>query len=54
MRQELRQLREQTDTQIKSLLDESQQAQYDEMRREERRGGRARGDGQGQAAEGGR
>ncbi|EPX60331.1 hypothetical protein D187_001818 [Cystobacter fuscus DSM 2262] len=53
-RQELRQLREQTDTQIKSLLDESQQAQYDQMRREERRGGRERGDGQGRAAGDGR
>jgi hypothetical protein len=46
MRQELRQLREQTDTQVKALLDESQQAKYDEMRREERRGGRPRGDAQ--------
>jgi hypothetical protein len=55
-RQELRQLREQTDTQIKALLDESQQARYDEMRREERRGGggRERGNGQGPAAGDGR
>ncbi|OJH37282.1 hypothetical protein [Cystobacter ferrugineus] len=54
-RQELRQLREQTDTQIKALLDESQQAQYEQMRREERRGGgRERGNGQGQAAGDGR
>jgi hypothetical protein len=40
MRQEMRRLREQTDTQIKALLDESQQAQYEQMRREDRRGGR--------------
>ncbi|MET0406490.1 MAG: hypothetical protein ABW123_29000 [Cystobacter sp.] len=42
MRQELRQLREQTDTQVKALLDASQQAQYEQMRREERRGGDGR------------
>ena len=39
VRQQVRQLREQTDTQIKAVLDESQQAQYEAMRREDRRGG---------------
>ncbi|WNG44066.1 hypothetical protein F0U60_08115 [Archangium minus] len=40
IRQELRQLRDQTDKEVKALLDESQQAKYDEMRREERQGAR--------------
>jgi hypothetical protein len=52
VRQELRQLRNQTDTEMKALLDESQQVKYDEMRREERResrpgGWREQGQGQG-------
>lgn len=45
VRQQVRQLREQTDTQIKAVLDESQQAQFEAMRREERRGGRGPGAG---------
>ncbi|PTL81766.1 hypothetical protein [Vitiosangium sp. GDMCC 1.1324] len=50
VRQEARQLREQTDKEVKALLDESQQAKYDEMRREERQaerpwGGRGQGPG---------
>ncbi|MCP3101856.1 hypothetical protein LZ198_23545 [Myxococcus sp. K15C18031901] len=39
MRQTLRTQRQETDQAIKSVLDESQQAKYDEMRREEMRGG---------------
>jgi hypothetical protein len=44
-RQEMRQLREQTDTDIKALLDDSQRAQYDALRSEEWQRGRPR-DGQ--------
>jgi uncharacterized membrane protein len=51
LRRELRQLREQTDKEVKSLLDETQQAKYEEMRREERQQSRpgnwqGRGDGE--------
>ncbi len=45
VRQETRGLREQTDTEMKSLLDESQWVKYEEMRREERREMRPRGGG---------
>lgn len=45
-RQEVRQLRQQTDKEMAAVLDESQRAQYEEMRREERREERPRG-GQG-------
>ncbi|MFY0564018.1 hypothetical protein ACN28E_09230 [Archangium lansingense] len=45
-RQEVRQLRQQTDKEMAAVLDESQQAQYQEMRREERREERPRGGGQ--------
>jgi hypothetical protein len=34
-RQEIRNLRNQTDKEVKSVLDETQQAKYDELRREE-------------------
>lgn len=34
-RQEVRQLREQTDKDVKAVLDQSQQSQYDEMRRQD-------------------
>jgi len=57
VRQEMRQLREQTDTEVKALLDESQRTQYDEMRREEWQRGRPRewqGQGQGQGSGRGR
>ncbi|ATB30927.1 hypothetical protein [Melittangium boletus] len=56
VRQEMRQLREQTDTEVKALLDESQRTQYDEMRREEWQRGRPREwqQGQGQGQQGGR
>jgi hypothetical protein len=48
-RQEVRQLRQQTDTEMAAILDESQRAQYEEMRREERpRGGQWRGQAEGQ------
>lgn len=52
-RQEVRQLRQQTDKEMEALLDEAQRAQYEQMRREERReerprGGQWRGQGQGQ------
>ncbi|OJT24859.1 hypothetical protein BO221_10655 [Archangium sp. Cb G35] len=55
-RQELRQLRQQTDKEMASVLDESQRAQYEQMRREERReerprGGGQRGRGQGQGGD---
>jgi hypothetical protein len=42
-RQEVRQLRQQTDKEMAAVLDESQRAQYEEMRREERREERPRG-----------
>jgi hypothetical protein len=45
-RQEVRQLRQQTDKEMAAVLDEAQRAQYEEMRREERREERPRG-GQG-------
>ncbi|MFL5353925.1 hypothetical protein [Archangium sp.] len=47
VRQEVRQLREQTDQSVKSVLDESQQAKYEEMRREEMREFRGGGGGPG-------
>ncbi|WP_434386826.1 hypothetical protein [Melittangium boletus] len=58
VRQEMRELREKTDTEVKALLDESQRAQYDDMRREEWQRGRPRdwqqgprqGQGQGRVA----
>jgi hypothetical protein len=43
LRQELRELRTQTDTEMKAILDETQQAKYDELRREEWRRSRPRG-----------
>lgn len=46
-RQEVRQLRQQTDKEMAALLDEAQRVQYEEMRREERREERPRG-GRGQ------
>jgi hypothetical protein len=42
-RQEVRQLRQQTDKEMAAVLDESQRARYEEMRREERREERPRG-----------
>jgi hypothetical protein len=42
-RQEVRQLRQQTDKEMAAVLDESQRVQYEEMRREERREERPRG-----------
>ena len=42
-RQEVRQLRQQTDKEMAAVLDESQRAMYEEMRREERREERPRG-----------
>ncbi|QRN96039.1 hypothetical protein JRI60_44600 [Archangium violaceum] len=54
LRREIRQLRDQTDKEVKSLLDESQQAKYDEMRREERQQSRPGGwRGRGEGAQGG-
>jgi hypothetical protein len=48
-RQEVRQLRQQTDKEMAALLDEAQRVRYEEMRREERREERPRGGrGQGQ------
>jgi hypothetical protein len=47
IRQEVRQLRDQTDQAVKAVLDESQQAKYDEMRREEMRELRGGGMGPG-------
>ncbi|KFA89726.1 hypothetical protein [Archangium violaceum] len=52
-RQELRQLRQQTDKEMASVLDESQRAQYEQMRREERREDRPRGGGQRGRGQGG-
>jgi hypothetical protein len=49
VRQALRAEREQTDTEMRALLDEGQQAKYEEMRREERREERPRG-GRGERA----
>jgi hypothetical protein len=49
-RQEVRQLRQQTDKEMASLLDEAQRVQYEEMRREERREERPRG-GRGQGGD---
>jgi hypothetical protein len=43
LRQELRAERQQTDQEMSALLDEEQQAKYREMRREEGRDGRPRG-----------
>ncbi|MFY0525922.1 hypothetical protein ACN28I_23160 [Archangium gephyra] len=42
-RQEVRQLRQQTDKEMAAVLDESQRVRYEEMRREERREERPRG-----------
>ncbi len=50
-RQEVRQLRQQTDQEMAALLDESQRAQYEQMRREERREERPRGGGRGQGGD---
>jgi len=43
MRQALRAQRQETDQAMKAILDEDQQAKYQEMRRDEQRGGRPRG-----------
>ena len=45
VRQQLRQLREQTDTEVKAMLDESQRAQYDELRRQDVHPARGAGPG---------
>ena len=52
-RQEIRQAREQTDTEIKALLDESQRAKYEELRREDFRRAGPGGGGGGRGERGG-
>jgi hypothetical protein len=52
LRQELRADRQRTDQEMKALLDKSQEAQYQEMRREEWREERPHGGGRGVRADG--
>lgn len=47
VRQELRQLRDQTDKDVKAMLDDSQRAQYDELRRQDLHSARGPGGGPG-------